>query len=123
MKKGHHLHFQCVHCQHPVQFSLFEIEGKDEPLSCEKCHKRYALNDETLQRQLGKFEALCRQIVESEEILSNTSVGIDVEGHQVAIPYKLLLTRLTSQLKLLIGGQQIAISFRMEPLKDLPERI
>jgi len=119
MQKGQRLQFSCLKCQNPVHFSLFELEESEKQISCDHCRKRYSLTDETLKRQLGKFEALCRQIVDSEEILSNTSIGIDVGGHQVLIPYKLLLTRMTSQLKLQMGDQQISIAFRMEPLKDL----
>lgn len=120
MQKGHKLQFNCQHCEQPVEFSLFDLEEKNELIVCEKCQKRYSLNDKTLRRQLQKFEALCRQIVDSEEILSNTSVGLNVEGHSVSIPFKLLLTRMTSQLELKMGDQKISINFRMEPLKDLP---
>lgn len=120
MQKGNRLKFNCLHCQYPVNFSLFDLDEDKENITCNQCQKRYSLNDETLKRQLKKFEALCRQIAESEEILSDTSVGVDVEGHRVEIPYKLLLTRMTSQLKLKIQEQQVVIAFRMEPLKDLP---
>jgi len=119
MQKGHNLQFSCQHCQAPVHFSLFEIEENEDMIVCEQCKKRYSLKDKTLKRQLQKFEALCRQIVDSEEILSNTSVGLNVEGHSVSIPFKLLLTRMTSQLELKMGDQKISINFRMEPLKDL----
>jgi len=120
MQKGHQLQFNCLGCQNPVCFSVFDLEGSDANIICSQCKKKYALNDETLKRQLRKFEALCRQILESEEILGNTAVGIDVGEHHVAIPYKLLLTRLTSSLNLKIGKEQVAISFRMEPLRDMP---
>jgi len=73
-----------------------------------------------LKRQLGQFEALCRQIHASQEILSTTAVGIDLGEHHVKIPYKILLTRLTSSLELTMGDEQISIAFRMEPIKDLP---
>lgn len=120
MQKGHMLQFNCQGCRHPVRFSVFDLEARDPLISCTQCQKKYALNDETLKRQLRKFEALCRQILESEEILGNTAVGIDVGEHHVKIPYKLLLTRLSSSLNLKIGDEQISIAFRMEPLKDLP---
>lgn len=122
MQKGHRLQFSCQNCQHPVNFSVIDLDEQGEVVACQECQKRYSLNDKTLTRQLRKFEALCRQIVDSEEILSNTSVGINVEGHQVSIPYKLLLSRMTSQLELKMGDQKILITFRLEPLKDLPSR-
>lgn len=120
MQKGHQLEFDCMACKEPVSFSLFNLEKTDGYLACGKCQKRYAFTDETLKRQLKKFEALCRQLIESEEILSNASIGIDVGEHHVQIPYKLLLTRLNSNLELSMGNLPVNIKFRIEPLKDTP---
>ena len=118
MQKGHVLEFNCQGCQQPIKFSVFEL---DQLIHCAHCAKKYAFKDESLRRQIKKFEALCRQLVESEEILSMTSVGIDVGEHRVKVPYKILLTRLNSVLDLNIGEKEkLAISFRVEPLKDLP---
>jgi hypothetical protein len=119
MQKGHNLSFNCQSCQTPLRFSVFEIE-KQPVLTCLHCEKKYSFSEETLLRQLKKFDALCRQIVESEEILSNTSVGIDIGEHHVQIPYKLLLARLNSSLELRIGHSPLTINFRIEPAKDLP---
>lgn len=119
MSQKYALQFNCQACQHPVRFSIFELESQ-HLLSCPECSKKYSLTDTTLKRQLKKFEALCKQIIESEEILSDTAVGIDVGEHHVKVPYKLLLTRFSSTLDLLVGKQPISISFRVEPLKDLP---
>lgn len=120
MQKGHMLQFNCKSCKQPVRFSIFDLDARDSPISCPECSKKYAFTDETLKRQLKKFEALCRQILESEEILGNTAVGIAVGEHQVKIPYKLLLTRLNSSLELLLGDEPVSVIFRMEPAKDLP---
>lgn len=100
--------------------SVFELEKNQSKIGCPHCEKQYAFTDPTLIRQIKKFEALCRQIQESEEILGQTAVGIDVGDRHIKVPYKLLLTRLSSQLDLLIGGQPVAIRFRIEPAKDLP---
>ncbi len=121
MQKGHHLEFACLGCKTPVTFSIFELDKSEAPVVCSNCNKQYLLQDETLKRQLKKFEALCKQIVDSEEILGNTSIGIDVGEHQVKIPYKLLLTRLNSSLDLTIGDQKVSIVFRLEPRLDLKE--
>jgi hypothetical protein len=121
MQRGNSLEFECQSCQHPVRFSVFEIEHHPD-ITCPHCWKKYLLDDPTLCRQLQKFEALCRQIHESEEILGTTSVGIDVGSKQVKIPFKLLLTRLSSCLDLKIGDKPLSISFRFEPLNDIPQR-
>jgi hypothetical protein len=118
MQKGHNLQFDCQGCKKPIRFSVFELEKAS--IQCPHCQKTYAFSDPTLIRQIKKFEALCRQISESEEILSNTAVGIDVGDRHVKVPYKLLLTRLSSCLDLKIGNQTVAIQFRIEPAKDLP---
>lgn len=118
MQKRHLLQFQCITCKEPVNFSVFELDGRDAQISCSQCSKRYAFQDDILKRQIKKFDALCRQILDSEEILSHTAVGIDLGEHHVKIPYKLLLTRLSSTLDLMIGDQPISIAFRLEPLVD-----
>jgi DNA-directed RNA polymerase subunit RPC12/RpoP len=119
MQKGRNLEFKCKACQQDVRFSIFELDTTSS-INCPQCSKKYALKDETFKRQLRKFEALCRQILDSEEILANTAIGIDIGDQRVKIPYKLLLTRLSSSLDLLIGNEPFSINFRIEPLKDIP---
>lgn len=121
MQKGHQLQFDCTSCRAPVSFSIFSLDKKNNALECPHCGKRYKIEDETLKRQLKKFEALCKQIVDSQEILGQACVGIDIGEHHVKIPYKLLLTRLNSSIDLIIEDQPISISFRLEPSVDLPE--
>lgn len=118
MQKGKTLEFHCLSCKSPIAFSIFEVE-KHPDIACPHCEKKYQFNDETLLRQLKKFEALCRQIRESEEILGSSSVGIDVGSKQVKVPFKLLLTRMSSCLDLSIGGSPLTISFRFEPIHDI----
>lgn len=117
MQKGHLLEFECVDCRTPIAFSVTTTDLK--PIHCKHCKKIYAFNDPVLVRQLKKFQDLCRQIHESEEILGMTHVGIDVNGHSIKVPYRILLTRLNSSLDLVLGDQPISIRFRIEPSKDL----
>lgn len=119
MQKGHTLHFKCLSCGTPVHFSIFELES-NKNLPCEGCAKKYAFSDPALIRQLQQFEALCRQIHASQDILGNASIGIDVGEHHIKVPYKLLLTRLSSSLDLTMDGQKVAIVFRIEPTKESP---
>jgi hypothetical protein len=121
MQKGHLLQFNCQGCQNPIEFSVFELDKNQSLLKCSHCNRKYSFDDAGLKRQLKKFEDLCLQLIESEEILSDTSVGIDVGEHSIKIPFKLLLTRLNSHLDLIIGDKPLSISFRLEPLKDLPD--
>ena len=119
MQKGHTLQFNCIDCKQPVHFSVFDVE-ESRPIACPGCSKKYAFSDPILARQIKKFDALCRQIRDSEEILSHASVGVTCGEHQVKVPYKLLLSRLNSHLDLKIGDQPISITFRIEPVQDVP---
>lgn len=123
MQKGHRLHFKCKDCKEPVHFSVFELENTQHQLQCSQCQKHYALCDDVLIRQIKKFETLCRTLCDSEEILSQASVGINVGDLQVKVPYKLLLTRLSSSLDLKIEDEPISIVFRIEPGKDVPQSL
>ncbi|MEX1012519.1 MAG: hypothetical protein WD595_05195 [Waddliaceae bacterium] len=116
MQKGSNLEFKCLECEKAVFFSLVNV-SRDTSVECFDCGKKYLFNDETLIRQLQKFQSLCEKIHECEEILGNTSVGIDVGKEQVKVPYKLLLTRLSSCLELKIGDKPLTIFFRFEPLE------
>ncbi len=120
MQKGHILQFCCQYCQAFVRFSVFEIEKQNGKIACSQCDLIYDFEDETLKRQLCLFEALCFQLKQSEEILSQTSVGIYIGDREIKIPYKLLLTRLNSTLDLMIGEHQTTITFHMEPTNDVP---
>lgn len=117
--KGHHLEFKCLSCNTPVAFSIFDLEAS-KPIPCTGCEKKYSFSDPTLVRQIKKFDALCRQIKESEEILGMSNVGVDVGEHHIKVPYKLLLTRLSTSLDLKLGDKSLSILFRMEPAKDTP---
>lgn len=120
MQKGNLLQFKCIKCKQAVTFSIFELENDSEPFSCPHCNREYALHDEILKKQLRLFEALCAQLIASEEILSHVAVGINIGEHHVKIPYKLLLTRLNSTLDLVIDGEPLSIMFLIEPLKEGP---
>lgn len=118
MQKGHTLEFTCVSCSHGVPFSIFHNDDQSLNLSCAHCAKKYLIDDPVLIRQMKKFSDLCKQLIESEEILSHTEVGINVGDNEVSIPYNLLLTRFNSRLDLCIGNKPFKINFRIEPLID-----
>lgn len=121
VQKGPSLQFHCLECGKPISFSV--LDHPRETFSCEECGKSYAFTDKDLNRQLKKFETLCRTILDSEEILANTSVGITVDRRNICVPYRILMTRFNSQLDLTIGDQPLKIEFRVEPLQDQPQTI
>lgn len=105
----------CIDCKSSIEFSIMDLDAASHIVSCKTCNKKYALGEETLKRQLKKFAALCQQIQDSQEILGDASVAVDVGGQSVQIPFKLLLTRLKSVLNLQIGNRRLSVAFRVEP--------
>jgi hypothetical protein len=116
---GHQLEFNCQNCSAPIHFSVLNTKALQEVICCQECNKKYLFDDETLVRQLQLFEALCRQVQRSEEILGNTSIAVNVGEHQIKVPFNILLTRLSSCLDLNINGKKSTITFRLDPLKDV----
>lgn len=118
MIMGHKLQIHCQGCEGPILFSVLDEEDFSGVVPCPNCGKKYAFQDETLLRHLHQFEALCKQIHASSEILGGTAIAIDVGSHHVKVPFNILLTRLSSVIDLNVGGEKFSVSFRVEPLKD-----
>lgn len=112
MKDKASFQLDCLTCQHPVLFSLSDL---DDVVACQECGQKYGLHEESLKRQLQKFAALCTQIRDSEEILGNAGVAVEVGPNKVQMPFKILLTRLKSTLNLQIGKNTLTITFRTQP--------
>ena len=112
------IEFECIKdgCKEVIGFSLRQAE-KDQRLLCAKCKNEYRL-DRALVEKLKSFDNLVAAVKSAWDILSNTSVGVTVNQHTVKIPYRLLLTRMTTMLALKIGDQTLNLRFRVEPLKE-----
>lgn len=121
MQVGHNLQIHCEGCKAAILFSVLDPEEFNGGISCPTCKMKYTFDDKTLLRHLQQFEALCRQIYASQEILGGTSIAIDVGSHHVKVPFNILLTRLTSVIDLDIGGRKFSVAFRVDPLKDVPK--
>ncbi|MCH9635308.1 MAG: hypothetical protein S4CHLAM81_05220 [Chlamydiales bacterium] len=119
MEQGHKLQFECEACQNPVVFSVLDKESFGKGVTCSHCEKSYRFDDETLVHHLELFEALCRQIADSSEILGRSSVAIDIGAKCVKVPFNLLLTRLSSVIELNVNGKRSEIAFRLEPLVEV----
>ncbi|MBN1917775.1 MAG: hypothetical protein JW889_07695 [Verrucomicrobia bacterium] len=127
MQLGSVLEFHCVAegCSHAIRFAILDVRN-DHRLTCSACGQKYFFNPE-LVCALSKFDKLCRAIHESEDILSDTNVAVNVANHEIKIPFRLLLTRLNTSLTLRIAqelnGKQVEcpidIQFRLQPLTDI----
>lgn len=116
--KGGDIEFQCVkdNCKAMIAFSVQEIE-RSKRIRCSSCRNEYSFNEELIAK-IQKFENLITAVKNAEDILGGTNVSIDVDGHSVKVPYRLLLTRLNTSLTLRIGNEELSFHFRVEPLKD-----
>lgn len=117
MEKTANIEFKCIQdeCEGLIRFSILDVGGKIA-VQCPNCHNDYTFNKD-LTEKIKKFVELILTVRSSESILGNTHVAIDVDGHSVQVPYRLLLTRLNTLLTLKIGSQEIIFKFRVEPLK------
>jgi hypothetical protein len=115
---GNNIEFECIQngCKKSIQFSLVQAQ-KDHKILCEGCKNEYRLDQDLVQR-LKSFEVLVGAVKNAREILSTTSVGVTVGDKTVKVPYRLLLTRMTTMLDLKIGDQTLTFRFRVEPLKE-----
>ncbi len=111
--------FICVEpeCGGEVKFNLAEISDKDFQIVCPKCHRAYSF-DETLRAKLEKMVSLMTAIRDSQEILGDSAVSVNVAGGEVRIPYALLLTRLNTVITLDFGGKKVDFRFRAEPMAE-----
>ena len=123
MQIGHKLQFNCLKCSHTIHFSVLAFDKHQQPIVCSHCEKKYVFDDATILKHLKQFEALCHQIYASRDILGSTNIAVNVGSHEVKIPYKILLTRLSSTIELIIENQKVDIKFRIEPSRDVPEAL
>lgn len=108
--------FHCFEpgCDAVVKFNLADIASRDFQAVCPRCHRAYALDD-TLRDKLGRMLELINAIRNSEDILGDSIVSVNVAGGEVRIPYALLLTRLNTLITLEVGGRRTDFHLWIEP--------
>ena len=117
-KNQNNIEFTCINenCDEFLCLSLKDIENGSS-VSCSGCGKSYTFNEEFICK-MKKFEKLVLAVREAEDILGNTNVAINIKGHQIKVPYRLLLTRLNTLITLNMGNKEISFRFRIEPLNE-----
>jgi len=111
------MHLTCSQCNETGDIPFEPTAPLPWVSCCPNCGKQFGIESESIARQISLFSDLCKQIKDSEEILSSASIAVAVGNKEVKVPFKLLLTRLKSTLDLEIDGQKLCISKRAEPLK------
>ena len=114
---GFSIEIHCTHCGSLVSFPYRPTAKLPWITRCSGCNKQFGIESDTIARQIRLFVDLCQQLKASEEILANAAIAVTVGSTEVKIPFRLLLTRLKSTLVLDVGGKNIAVSSRTEPLK------
>lgn len=117
MPEGNKIEFPCINdgCGQILSFSVVDPICSNR-IVCPSCRKNYEF-DGSLMAKFGKFDKLVRAVREAEDILGDINIGIDVEGHSVQMPYRILLTRMNTFLSLRIGDREVKFRLRVEPLK------
>ncbi len=108
--------FHCMEsdCDGVVKFNLADINSRDFQAVCPKCHHPYVL-DKSLKDKLSRMMKLVMALRESEDILGDSNVSVNVVGGEVKIPYALLLTRLNTLITLDFGGRKVDFHLWIEP--------
>lgn len=113
---GVRLDFCCLseNCDGVIKFGLNDIVSPDFQAVCPVCHRAYELDD-VLKDKLKRMMELISAIRNSEDILGDSVVSVNVAGGEVRIPYALLLTRLNTLISLEIGGNKTDFHLWVEP--------
>ena len=108
--------FRCLAegCNGIVEFDLREVAGKDFQPVCPVCRRSYVLDAE-LRDKLERMMKLIVALRNSEDILGDSAVSINVAGGEVRVPYALLLTRLNTLITLNIGDTPTDFHLWVEP--------
>ena len=108
--------FRCLveGCTGVVEFNLKEIADKDFQAVCPVCRRAYAL-DAALRDKLERMMKLIEALRNSEDILGDSVVSVNVAGGEVRVPYALLLTRLNTLITLNLGDTPTDFHLWVEP--------
>lgn len=105
---------QTEKCTGIVKFNLSDVEDPEFQAICPECHRAYALDD-TMRSKLQRMLELVVAIRNSEDILGDSIVSVNVAGGEVRIPYALLLSRLNTIITLEINGNKTDFHLWVEP--------
>ena len=104
-------------CDGVVKFNLSEVAAHNFQAVCPKCHHAYSL-DAQLRDKLRRMMLLIEAIRQSEDILGDSIVSVNVAGGEVKIPYALLLTRLNTLITLKYEDRDVDFHLWIEPTSE-----
>jgi hypothetical protein len=110
------IEFECAEpdCGELVRFTLADVSDKEFQAVCRKCHRPYAF-DEALSSNLCRMLKLISVIRDSEDLLGDAMISVNVAPGSVKIPYAMMLTRLNTVITLDLGDCKRDFHLRVEP--------
>ena len=110
------IEFKCSNsdCGSFVSFTLADVSEKGFQAVCPECHRPYELDDD-LRSKLSRMLNLVSVIRESEDLLGDAVISVNVAGGSVQIPYAMMLTRLNTVITLDLGDSKTDFHLRVEP--------
>lgn len=116
-KLAAYLDFDCIadDCGETIKFNLMALKENDGLVTCDCCHRPYKFDNKFLTK-LEKLRALVMAVRDAEDIIDDCKVAVATPGHEVKLPYRLLLTRLNTLISLKVSDKVVDFNFRVEPL-------
>ena len=115
MKGKFTIDFPCQACDSIIEFGLKDLSSKT--IVCPECYKSYEI-DKNFIDKIQKMLKLLTVIQESKELFSNSYISINEKDSSIEVPFKILLTRFNSVIKLNIDNKLIPFNFRFHPIDN-----
>ncbi|MBE6387013.1 MAG: hypothetical protein IKD29_01090 [Lentisphaeria bacterium] len=110
------IEFKCPSgdCDGVFRLTLENMSQPGYQAVCPVCHTPFEF-DEVLRSKLARMLNLIVVIRDSEDLLGDAMISVNVAGGSVKIPYAMMLTRLNTVITLDLGGTKTDFHLRVEP--------
>lgn len=111
--------FCCIEddCDYEIGFNIMDLIRQDGALQCPQCHRLYQFDKEFLDK-IRRLREMILAVRQAEDILDQTSIGVTTLTGEIKLPYRLLLTRMTTIFNVDIEGKKVDFLFRTDPLNE-----
>lgn len=110
------IEFKCPSgdCGGVFRLTLADMSQPGFQAVCQECHAPFEF-DEVLRSKLARMLNLVAVIRDSEDLLGDAMISVNVAGGSVKIPYAMMLTRLNTVITLDLGETKTDFHLRVEP--------
>lgn len=111
--------FGCIEadCDGDIRFNIMDMVKQNGVVQCPCCHRIYQF-DEQFQDKLQRLRKMVLAVRQAEDLLDSTNIGVTTLMGEVKLPYRLLLTRMTTVFSVEVEGKKVDFFFRTEPLNE-----